>query len=359
MWNKLARFVARETDGAEEAELRAWAEADATHAHLLQTSLESWEACGEAAKGWDTAAAWQAVSERMEIAVDAPAPSRRPMLRGLYGRAQGRSASAGPAWLTPRHWAVAATVATIALGGSLGLGFWIGGSMTQAPVAVEELITRKGERVDVRLSDGTRVKLAPESRLRVATRSGRAGREVDLVGEAYFDVAHDPEHPFVITAGGTETRVLGTEFDVRAYPSDSSVQVVVADGRVAFRASAGSEAQRVVLRPGELGRLAGGSTEVARETVNLDVYLGWQDGRLAFEDTPLSQVAAQIERWYGIPVRIGDASLRTRRLTASFRDQPVDEVISVIAASLGLEYARVGQVYTFLPKDRVGTLAIL
>ena len=356
MWNKLARFVAGESSSAEQAEVRAWADEDATHVELLESSKETWAACGDARDRWDTAAAWQAVRERMEASAGAPAPAKRPMLRGLYGSTR-RPATDSPRNLAPRQWAIAATLAAVTVGGSLGLGFWAGGRSARPRVAVEELITKKGERVEIRLSDGTRVTLAPESRLRVAPQAGQPTREVDLVGEAYFDVAADAEHPFVIVAGSTVTRVLGTEFGVRAYPSDSTVQVAVADGRVAFRASGTREADAVVLRPGELGRLEVGSDQITRQAVNLDAYLGWQQGRLAFDDTPLSQVAAQLERWYGIPVRIGDASLRSRRVTASFRDQPVDEVIAVVAATLGLEYVRVGQVYTFLPKDRVRTLA--
>ena len=357
MWNKLARYVAGESSSEETAEVRAWADQDSANADFLDSVEGTWAAAGDAATRWDTAAAWKAVHERMQDTADAPAPSKRPMLRGLYGPPRRPAATAASGTLGPRQWAIAATVAAVALGGSLGLGFWVGGRTAKPRVAVQELITQKGERVEIRLSDGTRVTLAPESRLRVSPHPGQPVREVDLVGEAYFDVASDAEHPFVISAGSTVTRVLGTEFGVRAYPSDSTVQVAVADGRVAFRASDTSDADAVVLRPGELGRFEVGSDRITRQSVNLDAYLGWQQGRLAFDDTPLSQVAAHLERWYGIPVRIGDQSLRSRRVTASFRDQPVDEVIAVVAATLGLEYTRIGQVYTFLPKDRVRTLA--
>jgi ferric-dicitrate binding protein FerR (iron transport regulator) len=243
------------------------------------------------------------------------------------------------------------TVSGVVTGGT-------GAPLAGASVAVAG--TSRGDQTDAQ-GRYTITGVPAGSRTVRATFAGYAesSRAVDLVGEAYFDVAPDADHPFVIVAGTTVTRVLGTEFGVRAYPGDSAVQVAVADGRVAFRASATSEGEAVVLRPGELGRIEAGSAQVSRQAVNLDAYLGWQEGRLAFEDAPLSQVAAQLERWYGIPVRIGDASLRSRRLTASFRDQPVDEVIAVVAATLGLEYARVGQVYTFFPKDRVGTLASL
>jgi ferric-dicitrate binding protein FerR (iron transport regulator) len=80
--------------------------------------------------------------------------------------------------------------------------------------------------------------------------------------------------------------------------------------------------------------------------------------RLAFDDAPLSTVAAQLERRYGLPIRIGDESLRNRRLTASFRDQPVAEVVAVVAASLGLDFVRVGSGYTFIPRRAVSAFAL-
>src|SRR5688572_14719459 len=96
MWNKLARFVAGESPSAEEAEVRAWAADDARHADVLESVKETWAASGEAGKRWDTAAAWDSVRERMEGA-DAPAPARRPMLRGLYGSTRRTSAPGSPA----------------------------------------------------------------------------------------------------------------------------------------------------------------------------------------------------------------------------------------------------------------------
>lgn len=356
MWQTLARFAAGECTPAQEAEVRVWAEANPTHAELLASAQATWEATSSERRRASTEAAWERVRERMATATPTSAPRLRPMMRGLYGapRAAGRSPWRGHARLN--GWAIAAAASFVLAVASGGASLALLAGRGSEPIAVQELITNKGERAEARLSDGTRVVLGPETRVRIEYSTDESRRSVQLLGEAYFDVAPDPERPFEVRAGSTLTRVLGTEFDVRAYPTDSAVNVVVAEGRVAFRGASDPDSAAVHLEAGDLGALVTGGTVSVRR-VDPDAYLGWQNGRLAFEDAPLSQVAVQIERWYGIPVRIGDPALSNRRLTASFRDQSLDEVIANIAAALELEYTKVGQSYTFLPKDRLSSLA--
>lgn len=349
-WEALARYVAGECSEAEEEEILAWAEADPMHREILETTRQAWRVSGDASVQWDSQSAWTRVRERIDAG---PAKLRRDEGHPRRTRAHWAARSSRG----PRQWAVAASVVVVAAASMVGVAFWAGGRRGNQPVAVQELVTRKGQRAQMRLADGTQVVIGPDSRLVISARFGEPTREVDLTGEAYFDVADDPTRPFVVTSGVTVTQVLGTEFNVRAYPADSTVQVVVSEGRVSFRPRTRDADHAAVLRPGDLAELQRGSEEVARRRVDPDAYLGWREGRLTFEDAPLSQVAAQLERWYGVPVRIGDASLLSRRLTASFRDQPVDEVMAVIATSLGLEYTRVGQIYTFLPRGRVSALA--
>ena len=357
MWETLARFAAGECTPAEEAELRAWAESDPTHAELLRSVQTTWDATTSERRRASTEAAWERVRERMAASAPATTPRLRPMMRGLFRTSlpARRAAWRGSgAW--PGGWALATAASVLVALVSGGVSLALLADRRVEPVAVQELITNKGERAEARLSDGTRVVLGPETRIRIDYSGDRGRRAVQLLGEAYFDVAADPDRPFEVRAGNTVTRVLGTEFDVRAYPADSSVNVVVAEGRVAFRDASAPDSTATQLEPGDLGTLVTGGTVSVRR-VDPDAYLGWQNGRLAFEDAPLSQVAAQIERWYGIPVRIGDPTLSNRRLTASFRDQSLDEVIANIAAALELKYTKVGQSYTFLPKDRLSSLA--
>ena len=358
IWDRLARFAAGECSPAEEVEILAWAEANPVHREMLASARAAWEAAGAGQKLWNSEAAWGRVHERMsDLPFARPVPpSDRPRVGSLYAdRAAQDGGSRSGKGDGLRIWAIAASLVAIVATG--GLMVTLQNAQSLPPVAIQELITRKGERAEIRLVDGTRVVLGPESRLQIDAGYNEEGRDTRLMGEAYFEVAGDAERPFTVTAGSTITHVLGTEFDVRAYPADSSVQVVVADGRVSFRASSVPEDQAVTLQPGDLATLRGGSDSVDVQRVNPNLYLGWHEGRLAFVNAPLSRVVAQVERWYGTTVQIGDVALRSLPVTLSFRDQPIDEVVAGIAASHELRFVKVGQGYTLYPKDGVAAAA--
>ena len=342
MWESLARHFAGESSEAEERALMSWVGEDPTHREILESAREAWVAAGATADAWDRDAAWTRVQARLPRT-----PSIQPRRASRFARFQ------PPAHARARRWAVAATFAATVAGGL----YWTAERSAGEPRIAEELTTPKGERAHMRLSDGTRVILGPDSRLEIDADFGRSAREVRLTGEAYFEVASDPGRPFIVRAGGTVAEVLGTDFNMRGYPADSIVRVVVGEGRVAFRATAVADREAAVLSRGDLGELGPGSRKVSVRRVDPDRYIAWRNGKLAFDDAPLSQVAVELERWYDVPIQIADPSLRSRRLTASFRDQPVDEVVAVIAASLGLDFRKVGNMFTFFPKGSLTTFA--
>lgn len=349
-WESFARYVAGESSEAEQERIRAWAAADPRHRELLESAGQTWGASGHAVREWDAVAAWSRVQRRLEGREGAGERRRRTRSLALL-RTPAR-------WLGgAQHWAVAAALAAILGGGVAAMALWTWGRAATRSSLAQELTTPKGGRATVRLADGSRVVLGPDSHLSIPPDFGRSRRDVELTGEAFFDVAHDAAHPFSVRSGAAVTQVLGTQFDVRAYPDAGNVRVVVAEGRVWFRAQGQPNAKAAVLLPGDMGELADGSARVTRRRVDPDAYLGWQQGVLTFDDAPLSEVAAELQRWFGVQVRIGDPSLRGRRLTASFHDQSLDEVTAVIAASLGLECVKIGDVRTFLPAGGTAALA--
>ncbi|NUQ19981.1 MAG: DUF4974 domain-containing protein [Gemmatimonadaceae bacterium] len=191
----------------------------------------------------------------------------------------------------------------------------------------------------LRLPDGTRVVLGAASTLRYSATFG-AAREVVLDGEGYFEVVHDPRHPFRVRAGDAVAEDIGTAFGVRAYPRDGTVRVVVATGAVALHSARDSSAPRAMLRPGQRGALRRGETRVAVDSAELSSALAWLRGALAFDDAPLPEVVAELERWYDVRIRIGDSTLATRRLTASFPSATLADVLAALAPALDLRYAR-------------------
>ncbi|HJU65783.1 MAG TPA: FecR domain-containing protein [Gemmatimonadaceae bacterium] len=212
-----------------------------------------------------------------------------------------------------------------------------------ASVAMREVVTGNAERATVQLADGSKVMLAAASRLRYPEQFDRiVTRTIVLEGEAYFEVAHNAERPFVVHAAHAVTRVLGTSFSVRAYGSDSAVRVVVASGRVALGMQHGDSTGRHVLRQGELGRLSESGAAVV-EQVEAAKYLAWTEGRLAFDDTPLPEVGQQLERWYDVDIVLADSSLAHRRFTGTFAGESLEQLLSVLTPPVHARYERRGR----------------
>ncbi len=213
--------------------------------------------------------------------------------------------------------------------------------------AVRVVTTPPGQRASFRLPDGTSVMLGVASTLRHPVSFGAGAREVQLEGEAYFEVAHEEERPFAVRAGDIIAEDLGTEFVVRAYPEDRHAHVVVREGKVALRAAAatGSTAGRVI-EPGHLGRLVA-SGEPRIERVDTAAYFAWTDGRLVLEDVPLRDALPQLSRWFDLDFRLADSSLGEVPLTTTLRTQPSPDVLNLLATSLGMRQIRSGRTVTF------------
>jgi transmembrane sensor len=199
----------------------------------------------------------------------------------------------------------------------------------------EIFATTNRERAELRLSDGTRIRLAPASRVQVDADYDEQQRVVHLDGEAYFEVKHDAAKPFVVYAGAAVTRDLGTDFAVRNYAEDAGVQVVVRTGAVAM-----SGVGR--LGAGDVGRLrSDGSSSVTRGG-DVESLLGWLDGRLIFRDAPLNSVIAELRRWHDADVKLADPALGTLPFTGVLTDASFRSSIDLVAATLGLRARRTG-----------------
>lgn len=218
---------------------------------------------------------------------------------------------------------------------------------------MRQVATAKGHLTSVRLSDGTRVLLSADSKLRFPAGFGGT-RDVYLEGEAFFDVMHDPSRPFVVHAAGASTRVLGTKFSVRAYAGEPDVRVAVAEGRVRLRPERADSAAGVVLARNQLGRVSlAGEVSVHRD-VDVQEYMDWVSGRIAFEDAPLREVLRELRYWYDADFILTDPSLDSLRLTAAFRQEPLDVVVRAIARTLDLEWQRAGSAIVFSRPSRIG-----
>lgn len=218
-----------------------------------------------------------------------------------------------------------------------------------------EYRTAIGQRDSISLPDGSTVVLAPGSRLTLAADYGVGARALVLEGAAYFDVKHDDAHPFVVSAAAATIRDIGTAFTVKT-AANGSVAVHVTHGivemAVAPPANGGTTPAAPAaaeLRAGDRGVLAAGTVTVSRGVVTAD-DVAWTRGQLSYRDASLAEVQADLQRWYGLDLRVTDSSLARRTLTASFRGDSVAQVVRVIALALGADLVQRGDTVLLQPQ---------
>ena len=211
--------------------------------------------------------------------------------------------------------------------------------------------TAIGKRDSLRLPDGGRVILGPGSQLIVAAGYGadRRVREVELHGEAYFDVVHDTTRPFMVRAGSALVRDVGTSFDVRN-DSGSRVQVVVTSGSVVLHSTAANDS--VLLSAGDVGVVQSGGRVIAQRGASIGPYLAWMRDSLIFREAPVSEVSSSLRRWYGVSLHVDDSALARQHLTMTFAGDPVDRVLRIIGLQLGADVERRGDSAIISPSTR-------
>src|SRR3989442_3232931 len=332
----LLRLVEGDCSPAEAAAIQAWIAADPARGELLDELRAVWRLTGDLARPWDVGAA----GGRLLRACRAAPPPGAPTLLQLHSRATAPPPPPPPP--QPRRWGTAtvwpARIAAAAVLVVAGAALWSHRSPSAPP---REYATAPGHRAALTLPDGSRVLLSVGTRLLVPRDYGVVVRAVELEGEAYFVVRHDPARPFLVRTTHGTTEDLGTEFDVRAYREEQSLQVVVATGRVALRGTTMADSV-LMLWPRERGVIDSGGTATITSHVSLKHYLAWTHGTLRFDDTPLSSVLAQLERWYDLDIQIADPSLAQERLTISFTTESADEAGGALAQLLRERITRAG-----------------
>ncbi len=250
--------------------------------------------------------------------------------------------------------AAAAAVLMLVTGGALYLKSRVIPSVA-VPVSREDshYSTTRGEYATVQLTDGSRVTLAPQSRLTIPAAFVNGQRDVSLDGEAIFDVKHDAAHPFRVHANGAQIEDIGTRFDLRAYQSDASVTVAVAEGSVALGrdpvvapGSVRSSAEGVVLQRGQIGSLDRAGVVSAARSARVTNILGWSRGTLSFVARPLPDVLRDIGRWYDLDIRVSGPQLGARLVTAEFSTQSASEMIDALALAVDASVERTGRTVT-------------
>jgi ferric-dicitrate binding protein FerR (iron transport regulator) len=218
-----------------------------------------------------------------------------------------------------RWWGAAAALVVAAAAGVAGHSLREESGVT---LGAAEFVTGESQMVTAHLGDGSVVRVAPRSRLRITGVRGR--RDVWLDGRAFFVVAKQPGHPFTVHTRLGEAVALGTRFDLDVTQSD--LRLATLEGRVALSAAG----TRVEVGGTEVVSVVAGAVSAVVRVDSMPANPDWVGDFLAFQATPLAEVARGIGRSYGVRVRIDDPQLAARTVTASFSDESLEDVLGVV-----------------------------
>ncbi len=219
-----------------------------------------------------------------------------------------------------------------------GIGwFYVRDKNTQNPTSFIIWHIPDGKRQTVRLADGSAVYLNAGSVFKVPHSFQGATREVYLEGEAYFEVAKNPEKPFIIHSGKTQTQVLGTSFTINAYPDNNKIEVAVLTGRVQVSANQ----SKVLLTANQLAVYDKKNEKFSQDILyNTEVYKSWIDGKLVFQKKSLTEIVAVLNRYYDVDIILDDKQLGSCELNMSFDNDSLETVLKIICNYTNARYKR-------------------
>lgn len=192
------------------------------------------------------------------------------------------------------------------------------GIKTTALASMTRKATNRSESKFILLEDSTQVWLNAASSLEFPDKFNKKKREVTLTGEAYFDVKHADKIPFVIHTGTISTTVLGTAFNIKAYPGEKNITIAVSRGKVKVSRPDGWE---VTLTKGQQVKLHENGQEATNKNIPGEAIAGWQQGLITYDDEPLRDIIADMERVYNVSITISDQSIADLAISTSFKKE--------------------------------------
>ena len=300
--NLLVRYLLEECNVAERAQVEEWINTDKANREEFYALKKAWDvsASGESLPEVDVDAAWAKVSEQTQES---------------SGEAVVRDINSGRSF----GWAYAVAAAAVVL---IGLFFF--DRMNDAPVEMN--FVAQNEFVSQHLADSSLIVLSPDSKVETSIGDERL---VKLSGKAYFEVTPDKERPFVVETEQVVVTVLGTAFNVEE--TDTGVRTEVREGKVRMEI----EGEQIDLLAGDVGIY----DEISGSLQNKKARSAqtWGDRTIVFNGTPLGEVVEHLQIFYPVTIVLVNEELTNCRLTATFADEQIGEVLRVIASTFDLQ----------------------
>ncbi len=326
----IGKYLSGNLTSQEKADLMTWVEKSAENRAFFEDMIQLWSVSGqyeEEAETWemDTARAWNKVEETLFSIRELPL--NEPQKRGRILN-------------FPTALQRIAAVALIAI--VAGYWWWSGPETDQAS-SMMTIATAAAEKKPITLPDGSEVWLNENSILTYD--SLFTERHVNLVGEAFFDVAHVEDKKFIIISGETATTVLGTAFNVRAYPEEDRIEVTVERGLVKFQEK-GDEDDEELLEKGTKGIFVKEEKEVKKITRPDLNATAWKTLKLNLNDVPLEQFKPTLERFFNIDIEVKKPCILKQKFYGTYEDPSLDVLLETMEFSMNISIKRDGKKVT-------------
>ncbi len=238
----------------------------------------------------------------------------------------------------------------------------VAASVNPAPGAnaANEILTGTGSRTHVSLPDGTKVWLNGGSRIGYSKSFGISGREVDLTGEAFFDVAPDAVKPFVIHTHKIDIRVLGTIFNIKSYPTDRTTETTLIRGSIEVSIR-NKPSDKIILNPNQKLVVSDDDSLMKApaprsrmlKAYQAPIFIGkptfeehtgamietsWVENKLIFQAEAFGELSKQLERWYGVSVQFDDPRLEELQFTGIFEKETIQQAMDALKLTAKFDY---------------------
>ncbi|HUX58911.1 MAG TPA: FecR domain-containing protein [Bacteroidales bacterium] len=234
----------------------------------------------------------------------------------------------------------------------LGFGLYMSAkyqSAREGQISVSQAYNEVFSSVDaitkVTLPDGSSIWLNHSSSLKYPAMFQGDSRGVELSGEGYFEVFHNPDKPFIVTAGAIDIKALGTTFNVMAYPDEDKIETSLINGCVELKRTGlnGRSSTVLKMKPTDLAIFQKNNNKFLVRTISDDRYFSWKEGKLVFNKEPISEVAKKLSRWFNIEIQIRDTKLLELTYTGTFVDETLPQVMELIAMVSPVSYTISGR----------------
>jgi transmembrane sensor len=199
-----------------------------------------------------------------------------------------------------------------------------------------------GMRSHMVLPDGSHLWLNAGSEVTYGTPFVTENRRIELRGEAYLDVTPNESAPFIVETNHASVEVLGTQFNVNAYPGAENTEVVLKEGKVKFRFTGKDRGIKYYdLKPNDYLKFGHTGQTLQVRNQNIEKYIAWHKNILVLDDTPMEEVARLLERWYGVKVILGSDEIKKYKFTTTFNNEPLFRVLELLELSsplLSIQY---------------------